>query len=222
MGRTGFGGLRALLDGRARRTAAGGGAGGGCRRLQPFDGPRRGRHAGRPEGVSARDCIDPDDRRASRTHRQDHRRRPAGRIRERRRCRALRRRGPAAWRAQCRCRVGSIEFRIGINVGDVIIDDDDIFGDGVNIAARLEALAEPGGICISAQRPEQVRGKARSSPSTISASRSLKNIAGRYGSMRRDSKTVGRELGSRSCPTKRQRRFRCLTSLRSRCCRSRT
>src|ERR1700719_1829651 len=39
-----------------------------------------------------------------------------------------------------------IEFRMGINVGDIIIEDDDIFGDGVNIAARLEALAEPGGI----------------------------------------------------------------------------
>src|SRR3974377_1765295 len=42
-----------------------------------------------------------------------------------------------------------ISFRIGINLGDVIVEPDDIFGDGVNIAARLEALAEPGGICIS-------------------------------------------------------------------------
>jgi adenylate cyclase len=42
-----------------------------------------------------------------------------------------------------------ITFRVGINLGDVIADSDDIYGDGVNIAARLEALAEPGGICIS-------------------------------------------------------------------------
>src|SRR5258708_20169068 len=42
-----------------------------------------------------------------------------------------------------------IEFRIGINVGDIIIDDDDIFGDGVNVAARLQTLAEPAGICAS-------------------------------------------------------------------------
>ena len=40
-------------------------------------------------------------------------------------------------------------FRIGINIGDIIIDGDDIFGDGVNIAARLETLCEPGGVCIS-------------------------------------------------------------------------
>ena len=44
---------------------------------------------------------------------------------------------------------GPIKLRIGINLGDIIIDGDDIYGDGVNIAARLEALAEPGGICIS-------------------------------------------------------------------------
>ena len=50
-----------------------------------------------------------------------------------------------------------IEFRVGINLGDVIIEGDDIHGDGVNVAARLEALADPGGICISANVFEQVR-----------------------------------------------------------------
>ena len=52
-----------------------------------------------------------------------------------------------------------IEFRIGIHVGDIIIDDNDIFGDGVNIAARLEGIAEPGGVCISDDAHRQVRGK---------------------------------------------------------------
>ncbi|MEI9924939.1 MAG: tetratricopeptide repeat protein [Bradyrhizobium sp.] len=52
-----------------------------------------------------------------------------------------------------------IEFRIGIHVGDIIFDDDDIFGDGVNIAARLEGIAEPGGVCISDDAHRQVRGK---------------------------------------------------------------
>src|SRR5947208_2078589 len=52
-----------------------------------------------------------------------------------------------------------IEFRLGINVGDIIIDGDDIIGDGVNVAARLEALAEPGGICLSGRAQEDARGK---------------------------------------------------------------
>ena len=52
-----------------------------------------------------------------------------------------------------------IEFRIGINVGDVMIDRGDIFGDGVNTAARLEGIAEPGGICMSDDAHRQVHGK---------------------------------------------------------------
>jgi adenylate cyclase len=52
-----------------------------------------------------------------------------------------------------------IDYRVGINIGDVIVDGDDIYGDGVNVAARLEALAEPGGIWISGAAQEQVRDK---------------------------------------------------------------
>jgi adenylate cyclase len=52
-----------------------------------------------------------------------------------------------------------IELRIGIHVGDIIFDENDIFGDGVNIAARLEGIAEPGGICLSEDAYRQVRGK---------------------------------------------------------------
>ena len=52
-----------------------------------------------------------------------------------------------------------ITFRIGVNLGDVVIDGDDIHGDGVNVAARLEGLAPPGGICISDSVHEQVRDR---------------------------------------------------------------
>ena len=69
-----------------------------------------------------------------------------------------------------------IAFRIGINIGDLIIEGDDIFGDGVNIAARLEGIAEPGGICISASAYEQVRGKVPVEFTDI-GEQTLKNIA---------------------------------------------
>src|SRR5258708_27427800 len=69
-----------------------------------------------------------------------------------------------------------IEFRIGVNLGDVIIDGDDIFGDGVNIAARLEAMAEPGGICIERTVLTQTRGKL-DFPVEDLGEQSLKNIA---------------------------------------------
>jgi adenylate cyclase len=52
-----------------------------------------------------------------------------------------------------------IELRIGINVGDIVVEDGDIFGDGVNVAARLEAVAEPGGICVAARVQEDAAGK---------------------------------------------------------------
>src|SRR5712671_644201 len=52
-----------------------------------------------------------------------------------------------------------IDLRMGINIGDIIIDDGDIYGDGVNVAARLEAVAEPGSICVSRVVRDQVRDK---------------------------------------------------------------
>jgi adenylate cyclase len=69
-----------------------------------------------------------------------------------------------------------IEFRIGIHVGDIIFDDNDIFGDGVNIAARLEGIAEPGGICMSDDAYRQVRGKVEIACDDM-GSQQLKNIA---------------------------------------------
>jgi TolB-like protein len=69
-----------------------------------------------------------------------------------------------------------IEFRIGINLGDIIIDRGDIFGDGVNVATRLEGLAEPGGICLSEDAYRQVRGKLELTSKDI-GEHTLKNIA---------------------------------------------
>ena len=69
-----------------------------------------------------------------------------------------------------------IRFRMGINLGDVIVEDDDIFGDGVNVAARLEALAEPGGICISRVVRDQIRDKLAYAFEDL-GEQSVKNIA---------------------------------------------
>jgi adenylate cyclase len=69
-----------------------------------------------------------------------------------------------------------MELRIGIHVGDIIIEENDIFGDGVNIAVRLEGIAEPGGVSISDDAHRQIRGKVDITFEDI-GSRSLKNIA---------------------------------------------
>jgi len=69
-----------------------------------------------------------------------------------------------------------ITFRIGVNLGDVIIDGDHIYGDGVNIAARLEALAEPGSICISRVVRDQIRDKLPYAFEDM-GEQSVKNIA---------------------------------------------
>jgi class 3 adenylate cyclase len=69
-----------------------------------------------------------------------------------------------------------IAFRVGVNIGDIIVEAHDIFGDGVNIAARLESIAEPGGICISSSVYDQVRGKVGVEFADL-GEQNLKNIA---------------------------------------------
>ncbi|MGE0744546.1 MAG: adenylate/guanylate cyclase domain-containing protein [Rhodospirillales bacterium] len=89
-----------------------------------------------------------------------------------------------------------IVYRIGVNIGDVIIDGDDILGDGVNVAARLEALCEPGGICISRAANEQVRDKLSLSFADL-GEHTVKNIArsiGVYGLAAKDIATLPEEM----------------------------
>jgi len=88
-------------------------------------------------------------------------------------------------------------FRIGINLGDILIEGDDILGDGVNIAARLEGIATPGGICISGSARDQVRGKVAVEFNDL-GEQELKNIARpvRAYAVGRDGLGVGTQAGS--------------------------
>jgi adenylate cyclase len=86
-----------------------------------------------------------------------------------------------------------IRFRIGINVGDIIIEGDDILGDGVNIAARIEGIAEPGGISISEDAWRQVQGKVAAN-FVDAGEQSLKNIA-------RPVRVYRLDLASKAAPT---------------------
>jgi adenylate cyclase len=70
-----------------------------------------------------------------------------------------------------------IEFRVGIHQGDIIVEDGDIFGEGVNLAARLEGLAEPGGICVSARVRSDTAGKVEDVAFEDIGEQNLKNIA---------------------------------------------
>src|SRR5262244_220833 len=72
---------------------------------------------------------------------------------------------------------------MGLNVGDVVVEDGDIFGDGVNVAARLEGLAEPGGVCVSARVQEDVAGKLDLAFEDL-GEQQLKNIARPVGAYR--------------------------------------
>ena len=120
-----------------------------------------------------------------------------------------------------------IIFRIGINVGDIIIDGDDIFGDGVNVAARVENECEPGGVYLSDDAFRHVQGKTPFAFEDM-GERSLKNIdrAVRIYAVRTSEREVGAghpapaEAGNSSTHPA----SRCLspTSRPSRCCRSRT
>jgi TolB-like protein len=92
-----------------------------------------------------------------------------------RRCGALPR-SSAGWRNAETREDKRITFRVGINLGDVIAEPDDIYGDGVNVAARLEALAEPGGICVSRMVRDNVRDKLRYVFEDLGEQR-VKNIA---------------------------------------------
>ncbi|MET4389704.1 class 3 adenylate cyclase [Bradyrhizobium sp. F1.4.3] len=91
-----------------------------------------------------------------------------------------------------------IAFRVGINIGDVIVEPHDIFGDGVNIAARLESITEPGGICISSAVYDHVRGKVAVEFADL-GEQNLKNIARpvRAYAVVRDGPSCG---ASRGCP----------------------
>lgn len=94
----------------------------------------------------------------------------------------------------------ALRFRIGINLGDVIIEGDDIHGDGVNVAARLEGLAEPGGICASRAVFEQIRNRLDLDHIDL-GERTVKNIAEPVHAYRISSKQAPPERGAADVPT---------------------
>ena len=94
-------------------------------------------------------------------HRKDHRGRPAvefSRVVDALRCATEVQNGMAKRNAEVPPD-RRIEFRVGIHMGEIVVEDDDIFGDAVNVAARLEGLAQPGGICVSARVQGDTTGK---------------------------------------------------------------
>ena len=118
-----------------------------------------------------------------------------------------------------------IEFRIGIHVGDIIFDEDDIFGDSVNIAVRLESIADPGGICLSESACQEIRGKVDIGCDDLGP-QPLKNIAEPFGcggsSLALQGAATAQPVAPRPSPAGPTRRPRFPTSRRSPCCRSRT
>ena len=76
-----------------------------------------------------------------------------------------------------------IVLRIGINLGDVMVEGSDLYGDGVNIAARLEAIAEPGSILVSGSAYDQVKNKIRSSFEDLGEQKPEEHRRSRYGSI---------------------------------------
>ena len=109
-----------------------------------------------------------------------------------------------------------IEFRIGVNLGDVIVEGDDIYGDGVNVAARLEAIAEPGGIFVSSHGARS--GRRASSRPFLRGSRRASAQEHRAADPRLSGRYGRRAIGS--AQRSRADHWHCRTSRRSRCCRS--
>jgi adenylate cyclase len=101
-----------------------------------------------------------------------------------------------------------IDYRIGIHQGDMVAEGSDIFGDGVNIAARLEAIAEPGGICLSARVQEDAAGKLEIAFEDI-GEQQLKILPDRSGSIGSDQGFLRRKATTQRCRSPTSRRLRC-------------
>ena len=165
--------------------------------------------------------VDPEDRRASRPHRQDHRRRHAGRVRQRRRCGALRRRGAARHgrRAMPTCRRTSASSSASASMSATSSSTTTTSSATASTSRPgSKAIAEPGGICISDDAHRQVRGKLEIAFDDM-GEQTLKNIAEPVRVWR---VRPGRRTAAVRRPSSGLRLLPCPTSPRSRCCRSRT